>query len=148
MKTISTTVIFIFSVLFLFPSLSEARGPAVEPVQGISIDDYKEVPPSQAKGYQFTNGKPKVLTRKVTYKPSFTKVNNKTERQVYGPDASWPTSIILFLLVVMPFGLWFSIMKSLDSKEVETFENTIPFPTINNKSSDDNDDDFNLPKAS
>jgi hypothetical protein len=129
----------------LLPAHANARGPAVEPVRGISIEDYKEIPPSQAKGYQFSKGKPKSLTRKTASGFNPSSIDKKTSKQVYNSNSSWPISIFLFLLVAMPFGLWFSIMKTLENKETDLPENTLPFPA---KKSQEPDDDIDFPKAS
>ena len=149
-------IFFIF--LFAFPLTSMGRGPAVEPVSGISIDDFKEVPPSQAKGYRFTKGQPKQLvpqkTKPIAKNPVTkikTSIDTRSEKQVYGPDSNWPSAIFLLVLLAMPFGLWVSIMKSLDDKEIVQPDNTIPFPVKKSGPSGHDDDDggdFNLPKAS
>jgi hypothetical protein len=132
-------------VTIFLPVYANGRGPAVLPVSGISIDDYKEIPPSKAKGYRFNKGKPKSLNRKMASGFNPSNIENKTSKQVYDAKSSWPISIFLFLLLTMPFGLWFSIMKTLEKKETEIIENTIPFPS---KKSKNDDDDFNYPKAS
>lgn len=160
MKSHQLLTKILFISLVIFPLTSMGRGPAVEPVSGISIDDFKEVPPSQAKGYRFTKGQPKQLvpqkTKSTGMEPSKklqTNIETRSEKQVYGPDSSWPGAVFLFLLLLMPFGLWMSIMKSLDDKEVVQPDNTIPFPVkkagpTGHDDGDDDGGDLNVPKAS
>ncbi len=150
MKKISFLALVLLSTL----SLVDAREPAVEPVTGISIDDYKVIPPSQAKGYDFQKGKPKSVADKqpiqkttdTTATTAFKKVETKTTKQLGSEAPAWPTSILLFLLVALPFGAWFGIMKSLEQDKTEDIvpSNTLAFPSRDNKT---DDDDFNLPKA-
>lgn len=131
-------------MIVLLPAYAAGRAPAVQPVSGISIDDYKEVPPSQAKGYEFAKGKPKAINRQTASNINLVNIENKSSKQVYGSDASWPLSIFLFILISLPFALWFTIMKSLGQKDRELPTNTLQFP---NKSPND-DDDLDYPKAS
>lgn len=142
-----TNLILILALLTLTSFGLHARGPAVEPVTGISIDDYKEIPPEQAKGYDFQKGKPKAIAKKAHSESSIapTKpVVTKTEKQIYSEGPSWPISIFLILLVALPFGAWFGVLKGLSSEETteEAPSNTIAFPS---KRTDE--DDTNWPKA-
>jgi hypothetical protein len=144
----------ILSILLLTSfTMAEAREPAVEPVTGISIDDYKVIPPSQAKGYDFQKGKPKEVTKKAPVQKSNDRqfaatipVETKTTQQLGANAPTWPVSIFLFVLIALPFGAWFGIMKSLGQDKEDEYipSNTIAFPT---KSDSTDDDDFNLPKA-
>lgn len=139
--------IIILGLITLLPLGSFARGPAVEPVSGISIDDYKEVPPKQAKGYHFQKGKP-VSASTVAPVETFTetkKPDAKPKEQVYDNVPAWPLSVLLVLLVGLPFGIWIGVMKSLGKEQTteNTSQNTIAFPS--KKSGDD--DDVDWPKA-
>lgn len=152
MKKITLLALILLSNL----TLVEAREPAVEPVTGISIDDYKVIPPSQAKGYEFQKGKPTNVGQKtpvqktITNTTATTEVTNietKTTKQLQTDAPGWPTSLFLFVLIALPFGAWFGIMRSLqeDKTEENVPSNTLAFPT--REETTDNDD-FNLPKAS
>lgn len=139
--------IMILGLIILLPIGSFARGPAVEPVSGISIDDYKEIPPDQAKGYHFQKGKP-VSASSVTPVKTITKSKNpktKSKEQVYDSAPAWPLSFLLVLLIGLPFGIWIGVMKSLGKEQepLDTSHNTIAFPS--KKSGDD--DDVDWPKA-
>ncbi|MBT7610671.1 MAG: hypothetical protein HN576_13005 [Bacteriovoracaceae bacterium] len=137
-------IILVMTIVFL-PAHAISRRPAVEPVSGISIEDYKVIPPSQAKGYQFSRGKPSSLIRNTASGFNPSSIEKKTSKQIYDSTSNWPISIFLFLLVIMPFGLWFSIMKSLDNKETDLPANTLSFPSNKTQKSDD---DIDFPKAS
>ena len=147
MKKITIACFLLLSTL----GIAEARKPAVEPVTGISIQDYKEIPPSQAKGYNFQKGKPQNVAKKGT-SPTITNttvktVETKTTKQLSGADApAWPVSLFLFVLIALPFGAWFGIMKSLQKENEDQVvpSNTLAFPTKDNST---DDDDYNLPKA-
>ncbi len=141
-------LIFISLITLILPAYANTREPAVLPVSGISIDDYKEIPPEKAKGYHFKQGRPSSLKKDTISHTRERHLKRKSFKQVYGPDTSWPLSILLILLIAMPFILWSLIMKSLNKEEFTGFKKTLPFPTDNQKSGNDDDDDLNLPKAS
>jgi hypothetical protein len=112
------------------------------------------VPPSKAKGYDFQKGKPKDViknnsVKKTNDKPSTlsTPVESKTSKQLRADAPAWPVAISLFVLVALPFGIWFGIMKSLDryGEDEVLPSNTITFPTKNKNESVD--DDYDLPKT-
>ena len=149
MKKITLLALILLSNL----TLVEAREPAVEPVTGISIDDYKVIPPSQAKGYEFQKGKPSNVAQKApvqktttnTTATTVTNIETKSTKQLQTDAPGWPTSLFLFVLIALPFGAWFGIMRSLQEDKTEDFvpSNTLAFPTREETT----DDDFNLPKA-
>lgn len=152
MKKITLLALILLSNM----TLVEAREPAVEPVTGISIDDYKVIPPSQAKGYEFQKGKPSNVAQKApvqktttttnTTATTVTNIETKSTKQLQTDAPGWPTSLFLFVLIALPFGAWFGIMRSLQEDKTEDFvpSNTLAFPT---REETTDDDDFNLPKA-
>lgn len=142
-------------ILLILPFSSFARSPAVGPVTGISIDEYKDVPPSQAKGFNWKNSE--------DIKPSFdsSKLPEQGINTEEGPDLS--PAIVLFFMSILPFGIWFFLLGKLadpahdigyqeegdDGQELKG--DTLAFPPKAKKYSkndDEDDDDFNLPKAS
>ena len=141
-------------LIFLLPLSAFARKPAIEPVTGISIDDYKEVPPSQAKGYNWNEENKKVTTEAIAPKGDVTKLPSRSISEETAPDLK--PAIILVLLLVLPFGIWFFLNGKLDSpeseigfqEEEEINDNTLAFPKATKTKDDDDDDDFNIPKAS
>lgn len=141
-------------LIFLLPLSAFARKPAIEPVTGISIDDYKEVPPSQAKGYNWNEENKKVTAEAIAPKGDVTKLPSRSISEETAPDLK--PAIILVLLLVLPFGIWFFLNGKLDSpeseigfqEEEEINDNTLAFPKATKTKDDDDDDDFNIPKAS
>ncbi|MFT6068207.1 MAG: hypothetical protein ACJAT2_002921 [Bacteriovoracaceae bacterium] len=140
-------------LILLLPLSAFARKPAVEPVTGISIDEYKEVPPSQAKGYNWNEGESKVTTEAVAPKGDPSKLPSRTISEATEPNLK--PAFILVLLLVLPFGIWFFMNGKLDDPETEIGfqdeeieDNTLAFPKSKKNDDDNDDDDFNIPKAS
>jgi hypothetical protein len=140
-------------LILLLPLTAFARKPAVEPVTGISIDEYKEVPPSEAKGYNWNEGEAKVTKEAIAPKGDVSRLPTQTISETTGMDLT--PAIILVMLLILPFGIKFFLNGKLDKPETETglekeiHDNTLAFPKSSKKEDDDNDDDdFNIPKAS
>lgn len=142
-------------LILLLPLSAFARKPAVEPITGISIDDYRDVPPSKAKGYNWNEGESKVTSEAIAPKGDTSKLPTRSIADSTGPDLK--PAFILVLLLVLPFGIWFFMNGKLDEPETEigfqdeVHDNTLAFPKTNSKKEEDNDDDdddFNIPKAS
>ncbi|MBK24365.1 MAG: hypothetical protein CME70_10245 [Halobacteriovorax sp.] len=145
--------------IILLPLTAFARKPAVEPVTGISIDDYKEVPPEQAKGFDWNNEN-KNLRVEANSKPAIkvdvTKLPEQEIMTVSTPDLT--PAIILMMMLALPFGIWFFLLGKLDApvnekgfeEEEDYLDNTLAFPSkkIKSEKDDNDDDDFNIPKAS
>lgn len=121
-------------VLFLLSSPLFARSPAVEPVSGISIEEYREVEPSKAAGYNFTREEP-------PYEQS-------------GKNAQLTPTTAFFLIVAsaLPFVVWFGIMRALpDATPTTPQQSQTPTLSIINGEggkSDEEDEHDSLPKAS
>lgn len=114
----------LFSFLFLsFFKLSFARGPAVDPVRGISIEEYQEVKPEDAKGFNFD--------RKTGRIPA---MNNKNLSA--GDEKEISIYMVFLILLSLHLGAWFFISNKIKSEKKK-----VPIK-------DENNDDFNLPKAS
>ncbi len=145
--------------LILLPFTVLARKPAVEPVTGISIDDYKEVPPSQAKGFDWSKNNKELKVNsdsKPAVKGDVTKLPEQEITTISTPDLS--PAVILLMMLALPFGIWFFLLGKLEApvnekgfeEEEDHLDNTLAFPGKKTKSesNDDDDDDFNIPKAS
>lgn len=124
-------IILITFSLFFNPLF--ARSPAVDPVSGISIEEYREVDPKTTKGFDFRNSKDSALTK----------------------DSELNLSTAFFLLVasILPVVVWFGVMRALPDAPAAPANETARTPlTIvqgqNSNSSDDDHDDDTLPKAS
>ena len=128
MKIIATILLCLsFSPLF-------ARSPAVEPVTGISIDQYKEVEAGKDQGYDFSKNE-----------PNYIKARSDAE-------LSPTTAFFLVVASALPFIVWFGVMRALPDATPMENSNTGARPTLSvikgeGKSESDDDHD-SMPKAS
>lgn len=98
---------------------SLARKPAIDPVQGISIDQYKEVKPSEDPGFNFSGTEERVPAANKAQAPS------TTIEKPEGKNISW------WPLFALPVGLFF-LMRSKFKKQKEEVtlpENVVALPT-------------------
>jgi hypothetical protein len=130
-----------------------ARNPAVEPVSGISIDHYNDVPPSEGQGFDWNNKKQQksVKTKNTQSKLDVDRLPQQEITDTTGADLT--PAFILFFMLVLPFGIWFFLLGKLEEPEVEVGfddekDNMLAFPSKSNKDEDGDDDDFDIPKAS
>lgn len=128
MKILSVLI----ALTFIFSSTLEARSPAVEPVTGISIDQYQEVSPQEDPGFNWK--KPTDITSNTslitTRTPAESALITKTENQT----KSWPVILFLLGLICLPFALWYSVMKGLEDKD--EFVNQSPIQDISGNTVD------------
>lgn len=103
-----------------------ARQPAVDPIMGLSIDEYKEVSPQDARGYSF-NQRPQEVKREMASNEGL-KVNYQhgTPDQLTTLDSAAliehnhaASSMIIFIFAIMalPFCLWWIILKHLEGSK-------------------------------
>ena len=140
--------------LFLLSLSAFGRSPAVEPIRGISINEYKEVDPAADPGFNW---------RQSPYVEETTLVNTRFPaesnliKQTKSQRKSWPTYVFLVSLIGLPFVLWYSVMKGLEDKEPSqnvihdvatgVATNTIDFNEEREKRQKESDDS-DIPKAS
>ena len=120
-------------------TLTFARKPAVDPIIGSSIEEYKEVPPEKAKGYDFSQ-KREVASR--AHSPDKLKEGSTT-------DSEGSTNLLIVFFIFLPIiasGMTFYLLRK--NKIVRSdFEDNLH--SIRGKKSDENDDnDIDFPKAS
>jgi hypothetical protein len=135
--------LLILSFISLVMTPSFARKPAVDPVIGVSIEEYKEVPPEKAQGFDF-NRKPnsKNIAAPVarTHSPEKLSVQNAT-------DANASSGKLLFLffifLPIIASGITFYRL-SKRHRDIHGMENL----EVTERDEERNDDDFDIPKAS
>ncbi len=118
-----------------------ARSPAVLPTRGISIDEFKQITPKQAKafGYQFTKGLPKSVNdseRKVINNGDIVLQNIK--KNANSSIMSIPIFITLFILSI-PLFLWFFMIRTIDHAKTDGDINKNVIP-LNNDQKEDRDD--------
>lgn len=106
--------------MIAFPFFTHSRGPAVEPVLGLSIDSMKVVTPKNAKGFDFTSSViPSYQQKGKNQKKSMALTKNYF---VEKSSSFGNPGIILFLLMFLPFAIWISILKNLkleDEREID-----------------------------
>ncbi|WP_372651784.1 hypothetical protein [Halobacteriovorax sp.] len=118
-----------------------ARGPAVEPVTGISIDQYEDVPPSEAVPFDFSqDGK----TKKVA--PIKKNTVKETNLETLEDSRSTTNKYIVILMVcLLPLAVWLGLMKGVKDLDEEIPSNIVD---LDSKRDNNDDDDMNFPKAS
>ena len=119
LKSVLLCLCFALATLSVF-----ARSPAVEPVTGISIDQYQEVSPSKDPGYNWNQGNSAASTSLITTRvPSQRGLIQGTSSQ----GKSLGTTLFLIALLTLPFISWNLAMKSLEKKKSASLE---PAPTV------------------
>ena len=133
----------IFIIFFSLSFNSFARKPAVEPIMGVSIEEYKEVPPEKTKGYDFNERKPNAKSvESVPRKHSTKELNVQSANE---PKETINLVIVFFILlpIVATALTYFNFQNTVRKREeAASFDNV---ESLDKKS---NDDDFNFPKAS
>ena len=133
--------ILVFSLLCInLKATSNTRKPAVEPIMGSSIEEYQEVDPKDAKGYNFSR---------------FPENNNfdKNAQEIYPPleiaeqstsEQSAPAQLLVLLFILLPiFASGFLFFRSF--RKVES--NVVRLADVKKKKNEVSNDD-NIPKAS
>lgn len=122
------------------------RGPSVEPIVEIDIEDVKKADMSKESGFDFSSNERMPANQKARTPANIvTKTQSNPPSSYIGP---------LIFLIALPFGLWIMVSKKFskktsDEKTVGYFPKTqqfSPYKTDYQKPSDDDDVDF--PKAS
>ena len=124
------------------------RGPSVNPIVEIDIEDIKKAESTNTSGFNFTS-------------PQEVKAKFESRRPaniVSKSEPNTPVSYIgpIIFLFALPFGLWIMVSKKFSKKSSE--ENSVgyfpkthqfnPYKTDYQESSEDDDDDQDYPKAS
>ena len=135
--------------LILGFATAEARQPAVDPVRGISIDKYKDVPPEENKGdYEFKERPQDRSQNRESMKAPASTTRPETKgpaQQTEGTD--WPLGFLLIALLALPFAIWWIFQKSLQQHQSPTpnDHNTIDLSQHRERKEKSKDD---YPKAS
>lgn len=111
---------FFLLILILIMSMPLwARKPAVDPIMGISIDNEPKVKePSLSTGFQFSS------YQEIKRHPQSIEQNNEMRGQTQEPDKVTPF-FFMFLLLFLPVGLWFGIMKNIKGPGEKEWKNQI-----------------------
>ena len=127
---------YLFLFLFAFSSsLYASRGPAVDPVTGISIEEYTETTPSAGQGFDFKQ------------------TDTYFDRAPTDTSLSLTTIAFLFFASSLPFIVWFGVMRALpDGAPVQSSTSgaTPKLSVVRSDKNDshDHDEERNWPKAS
>tara|TARA_R110002049_G_scaffold156002_3_gene320944 strand:- start:632 stop:1012 length:381 start_codon:yes stop_codon:yes gene_type:complete len=123
----------IFLLLFSVSTSLFARGPAVEPVSGISIEEYNETTPKEGRGFDFSSD------------------NTYYEKMPADTNLSATSIIFLVFASALPFFVWFGIMRALPDGSPVNQASTSTRPSLTVVSDDQSptdSDDQHWPKAS
>jgi hypothetical protein len=140
MRQISKSLI-LFLFMILVTSNVFARKPAVEPVTGLSIDQYDDVHPSKAKAYDFNNKK----TKKLAPVKAPKKVKQTSLEQMKDKKSGINQGLVVLMVFLLPVAVWLGLMKGIKDFDEEVPNNVVD---LNSKSNSSDDDDIDYPKAS
>jgi hypothetical protein len=118
---------------------ADARKPAVDPVKEISIEEYNDVPPEQAKAYDFSrksktlNAAKKPLVRNVVPVKSIDSLEDKSKS----------LNFLFIFVFATPFLIWFGIRQMVKRNDEDNMDNVTVL-----KTKKESDDDIDFPKAS
>lgn len=139
-------LVTLFTLCFISLTQVFGRSPAVEPVTGISIDQYKEVDPAKDPGFNFKQSAPKQV--------SFRKPAGKRAPADYESGPSITTTIAFLTLVIsFPIALWFTMMKAFPAAPTPTSSETPSAQTFDlaaerSKREDESENSDDIHKAS
>jgi len=103
----------------------EARKPAVEPVMGLSIEEYDNVPPEKSQGFNFEQGAEQSTKQadQNQIAPAQTPVAPRSlvNQSILSSESDTPATLFYILLSLLPFVVWFGLMKNLENNDEEEF---------------------------
>ncbi|MEE3079607.1 MAG: hypothetical protein VX341_09760 [Bdellovibrionota bacterium] len=126
-----------------------ARKPAVEPIMGVSIEEYKEVPPAKAKGYDFSRKPNSNVNNQDTIPTKEVRIHNQNEIKSQSQTKLEDTSnknFLFFVLVALP--LLASFVSYLRFKSKDTTNANHNVIDLNSKRSSTHNDDDDVKRAS
>ncbi len=109
----------VFCLGFLFSATAFGRAPAVEPVTGISIDQYREADPKKDPGFNWHQDSSKYVRLKTD-----NRTGQRSTASYDSPSSVTMTAIFLLAIVAFPIALWFTLMKSFPAAPASTPEDT------------------------
>lgn len=119
-KNKTSLLLIIYSVGTFFFSLSSfGRAPAVEPVTGISIDQYREVDPKSDPGFNWKQD----ASRHIHFNTD-TVSRRRAPANYASTTSTTMTTVFLLAIVAFPIALWFTLMKSFPTAPESIPEST------------------------
>jgi hypothetical protein len=137
-KLLLSFVALFTTFLVLDLSQGQARGPAVEAMASIAIDQHKPADPKKIEGFDFSQSSPVVVAA-----PKQTIMDIPVA-------AKTPKQTLLFIgivMVLLPLTIWVGIMKNLKGDDSELLRKVEKLPLKNKFSKKEKDQD-SYPKAS
>ncbi|PIK14979.1 hypothetical protein [Halobacteriovorax sp. JY17] len=141
MKQFNRQLILFLFLALITSSMTFARKPAVEPVSGISIDQYDDVAPSKATPFDFTQNEKSKSLAPVRKSP----VKETNVEMMDDSKSTTNKTIVILMICLLPIAVWLGLMKGVKDLEEEVPSNVVD---LDSKRESDNDDDMNFPKAS
>lgn len=130
-------ILLVCLIIITAMNSSWGREPAVEPVKTIAVEEY-DAPKENVKGYDFSKENNREINS--TQSPEGLPIK---ESEVTAPMSSTKSTLLFFLIAILPFAFWFGLMFGNKVKKEEQEHSKAQ------KKDDDNDDDhWDLPKAS
>jgi Sec-independent protein secretion pathway component TatC len=147
-STIISLIAFLFSSLLIANAYS--RSPAVEPVRGISIEEYDQVPPSKAKGFDFSQAQ---NTNTAEVHKGTRTISSVTEQPAKPTSSNLSASLMVAFLFSIPFIMWFGVMRVLEQKSPGSIPEHNELLSFKNRNKSyelpsESEDDIDYPKAS
>lgn len=158
-RKIMTAKFLSLMIALSFSFTLQARSPAVDPVMGISIEEYEHVDPSTAKGFDFSSGKANQIgersdnttTQGPIRRPAITPEQVKTAQSLGAEENAktpmWVGILLAATCIVMPLAIWGLVFRPQShagrpNAEVSNLEEA------RNQKKAREEQDKNLPKAS
>lgn len=143
-------ILFVFMITGLLNFKVEAREPAVEPVMGLSIEEYETVPPEKSQGFDFEQSK---TSPESGQRPEINQVqapvSPRSLMNQSAPDSTEsPATFFYVLLSLLPFVVWFGLMKNLDENTDEGHTAQMYDLEEQRRKKQQSHDNDDLPKAS
>lgn len=138
--------IFMILLMGLFSFNGHTRAPAVDPVMGLSIEEYEKVDPADATPFDFTEQSTEPTAISAPLAPR--------SLQQTSSESKGPPTYFYILMSLLPFVIWYGVMKNLESLEEEVVTENIEDNTFDlnaqreKRAALDQNDDTDLPKAS
>ena len=142
-------IIVLFCRIFVIENSAIARGPAVEPVTGLSIEEYNQTFPNKKSGFNFNYDKASLNLKKKNNSRTIAATNRAPERSIESLyDKSGSEYAFLIILGVLPFIIWLGLMKTLDNIEMK-YQDQKPYLVSDDEDNEKkNDQDNNFPNVS
>ena len=101
MRQFSKQLILFLFLALITSSMSFARKPAVQPVSGISIEEYNDVPPSKATPYNFTQNEKSKRIAPIKKKP----IKETSVEAMDDTKSTTNQTIVILMICLLPIAV-------------------------------------------